>query len=122
MHGRGASSRSPASEPESCLCINFRSASISSHVSLPLVQLSALSSKVTDESDHATKDMVAAVVLQEVHLCRGVWELVRDGCSELLSPNSHMTPELASVARALASKKVTTFKLFYLKRCALPGC
>lgn len=82
-----------------------------------VLQLSELAQKMTLHHDGVSRDLVLAAVVQELHLLRSVWEAVRDSCSELLAPNSHMTGDLAAVASALASDKVRSLWM----QAILPG-
>lgn len=63
-------------------------------------------SKLITSADRNHKSIMAAVLLQEMQLFWAVWELVRDSCSELLAPNSHLTGEQGRVAQCLATNRV----------------
>ena len=81
------------------LCIAYFPRSI---CVLQLEELQKLHAKAVD----ASKDLLASIFWQEVHLEQVILDLVRESCADVLAPNAHMTVELTNIVNALAADKV----------------
>ena len=79
------------------------------------MQLSSLRDLHAQPPD-ASKDLLASIFWQEVHLEEQILGIVREGCADVLAPNAHMTSELTSIVHALASDKVYPSTLSQARR------